>query len=738
MINHDLPITTASDDILNRGSFADSLAQTLLQCSFPSSFVIGLYGEWGSGKTSLLNMVFEKVKETNEEVVIIKFNPWLCSDPKQLITQFFKQMTATIKSKKSVAETAWKLIDKYATSIFDITSIVFPIASSYLNVASNLIAAEAKERVDENSDDLQDIKERIGNALRDENIKLIVSIDDIDRLSKDEIIAVFQLVKSLADFPNTVYLLAFDYNVVVKALGEVQYGDGKDYLEKIIQMPFKIPAPNMQTINDTLFSKLNTIIADIPDEKFDRATWSELFRHGLTHYIKSIRDVIRYVNVFSLKYELLKNETDVVDLLGVTCLQVFEPMVYSKLPYYKDSLCGTNIGYSNEQQKEEEEKLKKVLSELVPNNTSVTNFEAANNIIGILFPKTKKSKFMLYGFGRSYSHNIFLINNNIASPECFERYFSLTLEDGAIPTSIIEQLVYEDTESDFLGKINGFYKEGKIERLLEEIEAYAKRTGEHAVSEKRACLMIKCLSHSWHNYEVEDGGMFAVPFHWRVLSCLESLLNRIELKNRYAFICSVFNDKDVQPYTLSLLLQDFETQHGRFTEKSSSSREAIVSLEEVIELEEIYKTRVVEAIDSGEVFNQPRGLSIFWLLEKIDIELTKDKKKSIITDDISLAKVISSCTSRGTLESRVVTKVRNTDMNKLAEFIDTNEAYKRVKEFIKTDTFLTLTSNEQMDVMAFILKKERTASNTVFDHGIAEETIQKELQKLINKQKCTV
>ena len=124
MINHDLPITTASEDILNRGSFADSLAQTLLQSYFSSSFAIGLYGEWGSGKTSLLNMVFEKVEKANADTIIIKFNPWLCSDPKQLISQFFKQLVANIKVKKSAAETVWKLIDKYATSIFDITSTV--------------------------------------------------------------------------------------------------------------------------------------------------------------------------------------------------------------------------------------------------------------------------------------------------------------------------------------------------------------------------------------------------------------------------------------------------------------------------------------------------------------------------------------------------------------------------------------------------------------------------------------
>ena len=156
------------------------------------------------------------------------------------------------------------------------------------------------------------------------------------------------MVKSLADFPNTIYVLAFDYDVVVRALGKVQHGDGKEYLEKIVQVPFEIPVPNIDDIHEALFSKLNGILGDIPEEDWDKETWAELFQQGIKNYIRSIRDVIRYTNVFSLKYELLKNETSAADLLGLTCLQVFEPTVYSKLPSYKDILCGEKRSFSHE------------------------------------------------------------------------------------------------------------------------------------------------------------------------------------------------------------------------------------------------------------------------------------------------------------------------------------------------------------------------------------------------------
>lgn len=99
MLSSDLPIAKLEEDELNRGSFAESLAKTLVQYSFPSSLTIGLYGEWGSGKTSLLNMVFENVEQIDDGVVVLRFNPWLCSDSKQLVTQFLSRWQRQSSSK---------------------------------------------------------------------------------------------------------------------------------------------------------------------------------------------------------------------------------------------------------------------------------------------------------------------------------------------------------------------------------------------------------------------------------------------------------------------------------------------------------------------------------------------------------------------------------------------------------------------------------------------------------------
>lgn len=486
----------------------------------------------------------------------------------------------------------------------------------------------------------------------------------------------------------------------------------------------------MASIHEALFSKLNAILSDISEDQWDKATWAELFQFGLKEYIRSIRDVIRYANVFFLKYELLKEETNPVDLLGLTCLQVFEPTVYSKLPNYKDVLCGENASYSHDRQKADEEKVKKAIDALIPDNGGVANVATATKILQILFPRTRCISGGSYGIGRYYTHRNFFINN-IAVSACFDRYFSLMLEDDAISTSTIKYLIYEADEPELTGEIERLYQEGKIVRLLEEIEAYANIGDSKIVPAERACLIIKCLARQWPSFKVDDSGFLPVSFAWRLLFCVDPLLKSMDSVNRYLCICDVFHDHNVQPSTLALLLNDFETQHGRFTEKPSREDRPIVTLEQVLELEQIFKSRAIEALDLGIVLKQYGGLNFLWMLGQIDAELAASRKKMLVADDISLAKVLSYCTSHGRVAGRIVSKTWQVDKKALESFIEINEAYQRIRSFVTTDEFLLLPNDEQQDVVAFLLTAERNQDESIMDNLISDETIQKELRRLI-------
>lgn len=110
-------------------------------------------------------------------------------------------------------------------------------------------------------------------------------------------------------------------------------------------------------------------------------------------------------------------------------------------------------------------------------------------------------------------------------------------------------------------------------------------------------------------------------------------------------------------------------------------------------------------------------------------------KKSLISDDISLIKVVSHCTSRGTMQIKIVAKTRNVNRQAIGEFINVDEAYRRIKAFVITSQFTLLPEDDQMNAMAFILVTERVPSGSVMENCITEDAIAKALNQL--KEKST-
>lgn len=735
MISPDLPIRNVSEDKLNRGSFASSLASAIMEYSSSSSFTIGLYGEWGSGKTSLINMVLDDIEKRTDKTIILRFNPWLCSETNQLISQFFKQLASALKEYEDkdgkrhwiTKDSAWQLLDEYA-DYWNITSAI-PVVGAAVAALGNAFTKQIKNR----NSDLQKRKNEIVDKLKEIGVRIIVSIDDIDRLSENEIIAVFQLVKSLADFPNTVYFLSFDYNVVISALAKVQNGDGKEYLEKVIQVPFEIPAPDMDDIHRFLFAKLDGILGDIPEEKWDTSAWSSLFLHGMKRYIRSIRDVIRFINVFSLKYDMVKNEVDPVDLLGITCLQVFEPIVYSRLPHHKGTLCGGLGAYSSENQKQKEKEIQAMFGLLTSDNQGICNVDALKQVMVILFPRLSEALHVITGSGRYYDHRSYLIRHRISVSDCFDRYFSLRLEQKSIPNESLEKYMFEASLDDLLGFIDMMTNEGKASGFISAVDAYAyQKASSESITADRSKILIEAIMIKWNSLQDDDEGFLSVPFTWRLLLCLEALYDRIPKSERHSHLTSLFENHSIHLSTIALLLTELEKQHGRFTDKEVQEQEAIVTIEELEQLEKTFVDRAKDTLNSDIPIDSEYDLSFMRMLSKLDQEYVQCMQKKIVTDNSALVAVISYCTEHGKYASQKTGKTWKMNMERLSAFISPDEAYDRMESFSKATEFATLSEEKRMDVIAFLLYKKNDIKNDDTFDFVTEEPIRKEMGSRMN------
>ena len=340
----DRAINKVEEDLLGRSSFSQHLGQAIYDYKGQESLVIGLYGKWGTGKTSIANMALSTIdeisKEDDEKPIIVRFAPWNYSDKDNLIGQYFDllKMKLDLVKNEKIKSKIGKALNDYS-SIFDITAlipgcgaIIAPVAKTAAKVGGDMLSK---------SIDLTTSKMQLEEGLRELKQKIIVLIDDIDRLSNSQIRDIFQLVKQVGDLPNIIYVLVMDRDVVKRALSEVHNFDGNEYLEKIIQIPFEIPELRKSKLQEILIHKLNSVINDTSQEiEIDQNYWQRIFNSCIDPYILTLRDVNRVINTFQFRYNMLHQETSFEDMIGITTLEVLEPDLYKWIAGNKEAVCG--------------------------------------------------------------------------------------------------------------------------------------------------------------------------------------------------------------------------------------------------------------------------------------------------------------------------------------------------------------------------------------------------------------
>lgn len=212
----------------NRLAYADYLVDRILGTKLgEESFSVGISGEWGTGKTTFLNVVAGALEKFLPEKVatLVWFKPWDSSSPRQIVTDFFNQLVEKIGPQYSVVR---KPMLKYAELLkaFDAKKPIVYFADVY-----------DKHR-DRSIDSLKSV---ISGYLKSYGKIIPVLIDDMDRLSGEEIAEVLRLIRNTADFPNVVYVTAYDKGYVEAQLQKKGIPNPGIYIEKFFSVEFALP-----------------------------------------------------------------------------------------------------------------------------------------------------------------------------------------------------------------------------------------------------------------------------------------------------------------------------------------------------------------------------------------------------------------------------------------------------------------------------------------------------------------
>ncbi|MHB8348669.1 MAG: KAP family P-loop NTPase fold protein [Acidiferrobacterales bacterium] len=238
------------EDLFGYAPFAEHLAQGICNQRNGDSVVVAIYGPWGSGKTTVLKYVryYIEQKPEHERPIIVSFNPWWFSGQENLALMFLAQLRAALPDRLAGARKIGNLLGEYAKEISRAVTLVSPWAGNWVGWLLRLGGGKPKG--------IADTKEKVSELLRKMRTHVLVLVDDVDRLMPDETCQLFTVIKALADFPNVVYLLALDRKIAVDAINQKLGPSGEQYLDKIIQVPFELPALDRLALRKVLFSQL--------------------------------------------------------------------------------------------------------------------------------------------------------------------------------------------------------------------------------------------------------------------------------------------------------------------------------------------------------------------------------------------------------------------------------------------------------------------------------------------------
>lgn len=471
----DEPIDGESKDIIGRGIFARALKENIYELSFRESFVMGLYGDWGEGKSSVLNLLKKEVKSENK-ILLYEFDPWFFANPDAITENFFRGLEDFLAQ--------FYFIPRRIKAHFQLYPEL--LIKGFVGVSLNF--------GDHTDDRPAHLKKEIEKFLSQLGKRVLVVIDDVDRLQKDEMLAVFRLVKLTSEMKNLVFLLSFDPTVVGEVLGDIE-GGAEAYIEKIVQLPIQLPMTDQSIIDKFLLYSYPESKSEI-DKMFDAMTidptrrkefdddFIKLYQTTIHLLFPTFRSVKRYLNSVMFRLPFVEKEVFLYDFFIIELFQTFFPKIYADIKahgwyYVSNWTLVTHALSPLPYDKTERTKAIKAHIEGVIGDDE--DKDVITSLLEEIFPEVRGS----LSSSRSWRMHTtpddaeYRRKGRVAHPDCFQKYFMLGVREGIIPDAEFHDelkkwkgasLPETEIENSLFAK---YQKTGKLVEFLERLKLFA-------------------------------------------------------------------------------------------------------------------------------------------------------------------------------------------------------------------------------------------------------------------------
>ncbi len=376
-MNPDRPIKTAAEDRLGFAPVARHVARVILDQSAKDGLVFGIEGKWGSGKSTIINLIINFLREASSAPEIIEYSPWLVGSRDDLLTHLFDELAAAagkidpveltdnppprtwreqivrrflgdahyrLKRREQLKKQLGSKLKAFGAVAGGLSKLIK--SSAALGVPYTEATSAIVERAGEGakslfaSPSITKRKAEIVEALKLLSRRIVVFVDDLDRLEPSEASEVLRLIRAVADFRNVIYILSYDVNVVSKTLERViQVDNGHAFLEKIVQVSFKVPRPEAFDLRGWFHHEVRRLFADDISQvsNFHTPAAQRLARaidvQG-GRYLTTPRDVVRTLNSLRLHAIPVRPHIDVADMVWLQLVRIGNPVFYDWIENY--------------------------------------------------------------------------------------------------------------------------------------------------------------------------------------------------------------------------------------------------------------------------------------------------------------------------------------------------------------------------------------------------------------------
>ncbi|HCW3285478.1 TPA: hypothetical protein OXD17_002911, partial [Listeria monocytogenes] len=303
-------------DLLNREIFTNQLYEIVSNLNSQNRFVISLEGAWGSGKTTILNILSKKLEGRKDLIILDEFEPWLFTNQEMLL----KNMLEELLKNSGLGYSSMK-IDKFIQQVSNAT--LDSPRYKFLNVLFST----------NDSTGIKNVKNDIEELLSSTGKKVIYIIDNLDRIESENVLLILNLIMNVLDIKNIIFILSFDRNQMTSIMNV--NGITNEYLKKIIQMNVVVPMIDKEIMENILQVSTKNIIEKFEDDDLLLNNWEDGLL-AIANDVKDLRDLKIFLNSVFMPSLKKSNSLSFKDMLILEYIRITNTTLYGIINKQKE------------------------------------------------------------------------------------------------------------------------------------------------------------------------------------------------------------------------------------------------------------------------------------------------------------------------------------------------------------------------------------------------------------------